>query len=401
MTYVINNYNGSPLVSIPDRTVNLTATSIKLPGRDYPRYGEPVVEDLVWMLQNFANTNPPLHPIDGQIWYNTTEKTLKVYDATTSSWLGTGQTAYGNAAPANPSNGQLWFDTGTKQLKSWDVSTWRLIGPIGTANNTDPLGLVAPAYTAVEAMTCTDNTNTVRNVLRITVNGTVIAVISDASFSCQAGAVAGSSLTSVSKGINLTNAAVLVGNASTATTALDSQALGGKVIGNFYLTDQTNEPTADNTFNLGASGKKYANVYATLFNGTATSARYADLAERYHADAPLQAGMLVMLGGECEITVTTQQGSSDVFGVVSTNPGLMLNSHAGSDDSWPYVALAGRVPVKVVGIVKKGQRLMSSDQAGVAQAWDPQYGLLAIVGRSLMDKPYDDVDTILAVVGTK
>lgn len=398
MTYVINNYNGTPLVSIPDRTVNLTATSIKLPGRDYPRYGEPVVEDLVWMLQHFANTTAPLYPIDGQIWYNTTEKVLKVYDASTGTWLGTGKTAYGTTAPAGPTNGQLWFDTGTKQLKAWD-SDWKLIGPIGTANETDPLALAAPTYTAVQALTCTDTASLTQSVLRISVGGTVIAVISENTFSCLSGAIPGSGLTSIAKGINLTATCILNGQVASAITSLNSLQLDGNAVTNVYLKNQTNLPTSNNTYDLGSAAYKFANVYATIFNGQATSALYADLAERYQADQYMEPGTLVRLGGEHEITTTQDIGCNEVFGIISQNPGVMLNSQAGSDSTWPYVALSGRVPLKVVGQVKKGERLMSSHIAGVAQAWQPAYGMLAIVARSLENKTDLQQQHIMVTVG--
>lgn len=400
MTYVINNYNGSPLVSIPDRTVNTTSTSIKLPGTDYPRYGEPIVEDLVWMLQNFASTTAPLHPIDGQIWYNTTEKTLKVYDATTNTWLGTGKTAYGTE-PASPSNGQLWFDTARQQLLSYDVSTWKLIGPLGAANLQDPQLQPPIPYTDVQALKCFDISNNAHNVLRITVGGTVIAVLSTDAFTCTSGAIDGSNLTTIVRGINLANSSTLNGTVSNATTAGNAILFDSKPVTQFFLTTQHNLPTQDNTNNLGSAVAKFANVYSTNFIGTASSAKYADLAERYHCDLPVGPGTVVKLGGPNEITPTVSAGDPDVFGVISTNPGFILNSDAGDDQNWPLVALAGRVPVKLHGIVNKGQRLMSSSIPGVAQEWDPSTGILTIIGRSLEDKTTMDVDLVLMVVGVK
>lgn len=401
MTYVINNYNGSPLVSVPDRTVNITATSIKLPGRDYPRYGEPIVEDLVWMLQNFANTTPPLYPIDGQIWYNTTEKTLKVYDASTNTWLGTGKTAYGYSVPLNPSNGQLWFNTSKQQLYAYHGNVWKLIGPLGASDGEDAQAPAAIAYTDVQAIKCLDTGSNSHNVLRITVGGTVVAVVSSDTFSCLSGAIPGSDLTTVSRGINLTNASTINGTASNATTANNSTLFDNKPESQFFQTTKSNEPAADNQYELGSPAAKFANVYSTTFTGTATSAKYADLAERYHSDQPLSPGTVVMLGGEHEITKTTVAGSTDVFGVISHSPGFILNQDAGDDNEWPLVALAGRVTVKVTGAVRKGQRLMSSHIPGVAQEWDPAKGMLAIIGRSLEDKSSLHMDTVLMVAGVK
>lgn len=401
MTYVINNYNGTPLVSIADRTVNTDATSLKLPGRDYPRYGEPIVEDLVWMLQNFAGTTAPLHPINGQIWYDSTNKKIKIYDATTLVWLDTGLPSFGTSPPSIPVNGQLWFDSATKQLKVWDSTLWRVIGPLGSANSTDPTTLGAVTYTALDAMKAVDNTSTSHDVLRITVGGTVLGVWSEDSFVCGASAIPGSGLTTVVKGLNLANSAQFAGTISNATTASNALAFQSLGLSSFYLTNQTNLPSADNSWNLGSGTFRYANVYAVNFQGIATSALYADLAERYHSNQPLDEGTVVELGGEHEITPTTSMGSTDVFGVISLKPAFAMNAQAGDDVTWPYVALVGRVPVKVQGTVNKGQRLMSSNIPGVAQAWNPESGFLAIIGRSLENKTTQNITLVLMVVGTR
>jgi hypothetical protein len=168
---------------------------------------------------------------------------------------------------------------------------------------------------------------------------------------------------------------------------------------NVYLTGQTNLPSVNNTYNLGSGSLQYLGVYATTFYGTATSAEYADLAERYHSDQPLDPGTVVCLGGTAEVTATTVQGSEQVFGVVSTAPAYLMNSDAGSDLTHPAIAVMGRVPCKVVGPVRKGQRVMASAVAGHACAWDPQQGPLAILGRVLVDKTSHGMDTIEIVVG--
>ena len=94
-----------------------------------------------------------------------------------------------------------------------------------------------------------------------------------------------------------------------------------------------------------------------MFSGTAIQVQYADLAEIYPADSEYEAGTVVKLGGSAEITMTTNHADTDVFGVVSTNPAFLMNKDA---EGLP-VALTGRVPVKVIGRVAKGERLVSSD----------------------------------------
>ena len=106
------------------------------------------------------------------------------------------------------------------------------------------------------------------------------------------------------------------------------------------------------------------NVLSTL----ASSAQYADVAERFEADAPMEVGSVVELGGSAEITEATSDLSEDVFGVISFKPGFMMNSLAGEDATHPFVAMTGRTPVRVSGAVNKGQRLVSSSIKGCARA---------------------------------
>lgn len=139
--------------------------------------------------------------------------------------------------------------------------------------------------------------------------------------------------------------------------------------------------------------------------GSRLQATYADLAERYHAEKIYEPGTVVKLGGSAEITETNIQCDPDVFGVISENPGFSLNAQAGDNDTHPMVAMTGRVPCKVVGDVKKGQRLVSSHIPGIAMALENQalndVSSFAIIGRSLVDiiARNDEVNLIEIVVG--
>lgn len=100
----------------------------------------------------------------------------------------------------------------------------------------------------------------------------------------------------------------------------------------------------------------------TTFSGTATTAQYADLAEKYLCDQDYDEGTVVMVGGSAEVTACTEY--SYAIGVVSNNPALMMNSEL---EGGTYIALKGRVPVKVQGPITKGQTLVAGDN-GTAQA---------------------------------
>ena len=125
---------------------------------------------------------------------------------------------------------------------------------------------------------------------------------------------------------------------------------------------------ADNASPITATETNLVDVRCNVVHALATSAQYADVAERFEADAPMATGAVVMVGGDAEITETTSELSDQVFGVISDQPAYAMNAAAGNQDSHPYVAMTGRTPVRVTGVVTKGQRLVSSTIKGCARA---------------------------------
>ena len=109
-------------------------------------------------------------------------------------------------------------------------------------------------------------------------------------------------------------------------------------------------------------------IRANVVHALSTSAQYADVAERFEADAPMTAGAVVEVGGTAEITETTSDLSENVFGVISDMPAYAMNAAAGNNESHPFVAMTGRTPVRVTGAVTKGQRLVTSSVKGCARA---------------------------------
>jgi len=133
------------------------------------------------------------------------------------------------------------------------------------------------------------------------------------------------------------------------------------------------------------------------YNGIASSAYYADLAERYHADKKIDSGYLVKVGGVNEITMTESKSDS-VFGIVSRNPGLELNANAGDNDTHPFVALIGKVLCKFIGEIKKGDFVMASDIPGVGCKYYSEYPQSAIIGVSLENKINTEIDDLKIVI---
>jgi hypothetical protein len=173
--------------------------------------------------------------------------------------------------------------------------------------------------------------------------------------------------------------------------------------GNFVPLNKSSHPTQNNTYNQGTASSRWATIYATTFNGTATAAQLADLAERYETDQVSPVGTLMSIGGEKEVTQTSGDKDYSYFGVVSENPGFLLNETAGNDDTHPAIALAGRVKVRVNGPVKKGQRIKLSVIPGVADAVNDIHDVdpMLIVGRALETIPNDGEHLVLCTVGAK
>lgn len=136
---------------------------------------------------------------------------------------------------------------------------------------------------------------------------------------------------------------------------------------------------------------------------TVTSAQYSDVAERFASDTALEPGTVVALGGAAEITAVNEEASDEVFGVVSSidQAAVKMNSAAGTDSSHPYVAMTGRVQVKVTGAVNKGDRLISSSMPGVARAaTKAECTAFNVIGRALESKTSTGAGTVLAAVRT-
>jgi hypothetical protein len=148
--------------------------------------------------------------------------------------------------------------------------------------------------------------------------------------------------------------------------------------------------------NIGSASSYFERVFAT-----ATTALYADVAERFEADELLQPGTVVELGGTKEITRAQQDLSEKVFGVISTKPAYTMNGAAGEDDTHPPVAMTGRVPVQVVGVIHKGDRLVSAGSGSARAAKPGEATAFNVIGRALVDKLTPEPGTIEAIVTIK
>lgn len=325
-------------------------------------------DTLVLPTANTAANSATYAHVAGGLRYNHTEDRVEFLSNTSLTWLATGMN---------------------------EATTTQLINDLAP-----PIANAAAISALANGITFADGTIASPGIYFANSTSTGLARVSN-SIVLSANGVAG--LTSNSSTLTLNLPTILTGNTTpTANATLDlgsptkkfaavyaNTVVVNEVIANSVtaLSNQNTQnifPAVDNTYDIGDSGNRFRNVYAVTFHGVATSARYADLAERYHADAVYEPGTVLVIGGEYEVTISTRADDHRVAGIVSTAPALMMNSEAGEDSTHPFIALRGRVPCKVCGPINKGDILITSDVPGHARAG----GLSSnaqIVGKALED----------------
>ena len=153
----------------------------------------------------------------------------------------------------------------------------------------------------------------------------------------------------------------------------------------------------DNGSTIGTSTDRFNTIYAQTFNGTATEALYADLAENYVGDVAYEPGTVLVFGGEAEVTTTNTKSDHRIAGVVTTNPAHLMNS-ALEGDTVVGVALQGRVPCKVLGKVEKGDMLVTAAKEGYAIVNNTP-GVGQVLGKAVGTKGDDGYGIVEVVVG--
>lgn len=334
MTYTINKSDNSVLANIADGTINDTSTSIKLIGKNANSYGESINENFVHLLENFSSNKQPINPLVGQIWYDKTEKRAKVFNGTSYGYNRFSITHIGDSATINNAavnTGDLWYDETTSELKVYTNNNWITITQ-GEIPST------------VRSQLLYDNAGQAKALLEFVVDTKVVAIVS-----------------SHDKFTPRSDLTIPDSNPTEYYYQRFPLIFKGITL--------NNENASDNENNY-------------KYNGIASSAYYADIAERYHADKILDSGSIVKIGGKNEITPTSKRGDS-VFGIISESPGFELNANAGDNNTHPYVALLGRVNVKFTGNIVKGEYIMPSDIEGVGCRWFDEYPQQSIIGISL------------------
>lgn len=177
--------------------------------------------------------------------------------------------------------------------------------------------------------------------------------------------------------------------------------------GRYIPINANGNPKKDNTYALGGplgtpTGNKWLNIFGIYLHGNTQFSRWADVAELYIPDCSVSFGNIVSLGGDREITLSNKICDTNILGIVSESPALVMNK--GLKDGVP-VALMGRVKALVKGKVIKGQKLVSSEIIGVAEALPysqlHKVSYYSIIGTSLENKDTNDTGYCNIVVGLK
>jgi hypothetical protein len=356
MAYTVDFSDGTKTpLSVANSGVN-TNTNLGLVGQGFRNYGEVIAENLLRLLENFASGSAPSKPVEGQLWYDSVNNQLKYFDDTISN-SGNWKPIASMTVQSNPPtsvgerDGHFWLDTDTGILSLYYNGSWISINDVA-------------GDTRVVARTRYDISDATHRTIEVIVDGKIVSITSSDAMAWRP-QNSGPNTEYLEDGITLLN---------------------------------TQFGTVSNPIKQGVNLNLTEDY---VFNGTATSALYADLAERYAADAVYEYGTVVKIGGTKEITATDKEYCADVFGVISDKPAFAMNSGAGDSSTHPYVALSGRVPVRVVGKVNKGDRLVSSNVLGHAMAGGDGLNWQYVIGRALEDKVNDESGVIEAVVGTK
>ena len=458
MAYTINLTDGTIFAVVADGTIN-TSSSMTLVGKNYAGYGEFLDENFIHLLENSSNTTAPGAPLTGQLWWDKTNSLLKVYNGTAFKTISAATASA--SAPTSNSTGDIWFDTTNQQLKVWNGASWVLIGPAYTAgtgttgaivdtitDNTAVSHVVIKLYvsdqivgivskdaaftpqvaltgyttirpgitlatsisgvsqlfqgTATDAQTLDgiDSTGFLSSTSNDTTTGT-LGILNDSGLSVGADQDARISITGSDvffRNQTQDGNIVLQVNDGGVTTTI-ATFYGGNATANFgnaLSAGSIAHSGSNGVGNIGSSSSYFNQVFAQ-----ATTALYADVAERFEADVAYEPGTVVELGGSAEITLVQHELSDRVFGVISTRPAFTMNGGAGDNITHPPVAMTGRVPVKVTGSIRKGDRLVSAGNGIARSAMAGEATAFNVIGRALTDKLDTSTGTVEAIVTIK
>ena len=358
MTYSIYNTSSSATYTITDGTVNIDL-DIGLVGKGYLGYGPTINRNFLQILENFSNASAPSKPVKGQLWYDSLNSVVKVYNGT--AWSSVGGSSL-NATSATLSGDLTVSGTatfyGTVNLPTLSSLTVSGALTAGSVTATSHYGSLNGPFNGTVGAT-TPNTGAFTSVTTGTMG--VSAALTAGSLNGPFNGTVGATTPNTGAFTSVTTGTMGVSTALTVNTGNN-------------LTAIVNGGT-NGTGNIGSSGSSFNTVFAK-----ATTAQYADLAENYVADDLYEAGTVLDFGGEFDVTISSKSNSSRVAGVVSTNPAYLMD---GDEEGVNVVAVAltGRVPCKCIGPVEKGDIVVSAGNGYAVVNNTPNTG--TIIGKAI------------------
>ena len=223
MAYQINKTDGSIVSTVADGQIDTLSTSLTLIGKNYSGFGEALNENLIKLLENFSSSASPAHPIKGQIWFDTSELKLKVYNGTI--FVPVSSATISNTQPSTLAAGDLWFDNVGSQLYFFD--------------GTEPI-LLGPAYSATQGLSglkvesILDTLNQTRVITYLYNNGILLGIFSKDTFTPKNEIVGFTG--SIQPGFNAGSLAGLKFNV----TVTNAEQLGGALATQYARRDTTN-----------------------------------------------------------------------------------------------------------------------------------------------------------------
>ena len=333
MSYTIYKKSspGSNPIIVPDVSGNNYSTSLTLIGKNAPGFGQQLAENFVHMLENFAGSNIPTNPIEGQLWFDTRDplnKKLVINDGL--SWVSTNYVwkKDGPIEPTGAVSGDLWIDTLTQQLKLYNGTDYVIVGP--ATSGTTKTGPYPESLLASDGNTY--------NVITDYIDNTPIAIVSGDNITPVS--VINNFPTSLSKGITLANDAILNGTAKIASNLQTT--LSGPVLGDNFLRNDVPQRTR-NTLSIGIDANALQIGYNSTFilQRRGESGFISNFSNTYSSTGTNASGRFtfdVQLGGLTKtlLTVdgsnqqTTVDGNLSVTGKLDFLPAGTIISYAGN-----------------------------------------------------------------------
>ena len=291
MAYTINNTSGTTLVTLSDGTIDTTTTDLALFGKGYAGFGERLNENVVKLLENFANTSAPANKQKGQLWYDTLNNQIKVWNG--SKFKPVGSSTNASTSPTNANTGDFWFDTNNSQFYVYNGTAWTLIGPTTVAGS---------GVTQASAEVVADDVGVNKSILKFITNDAVVGIVSAEQFTP---GTAISGFATIYKGITLSTA--IASNKFTG-TATNADALGGVAAAN-YLRSNANDTTSgslgiinDSGLTIGAGSDLTVTVSGTDVTFANTSSN-GDILFTVN-DGGVTKTLMTLDGGDGKVTFT-------------------------------------------------------------------------------------------------